>query len=258
MVNISPLMQHFAFQSHLINKIIIMKKIVNTIFAAVLVVAATLTASAQSEQSRQVSGFNGIASSGPFDVHVNINGTESLKIRANQDIINNIETVVEDGKLKIKFKNEHNWGDNEHNDKIDVYVTAKSLSSLANAGSGSIKVEGTISGSSVDIVLSGSGNIESTVKSERLHTIISGSGSIRLRGDADEAKVTITGSGEMNGRGLKTNSASVMIAGSGNAYFGADKTISANIVGSGNVVYSGNATISSSRTVGSGSISKAD
>jgi hypothetical protein len=81
-----------------------MKRISNTIFAAILLFAATLTASAQTEESRQVSGFNSIASSGPFNVHVNINGTESLKISASSEIMSEIETVVEDGKLEIKFK----------------------------------------------------------------------------------------------------------------------------------------------------------
>jgi len=234
-----------------------MKRITYGIFAAVLVIAATLKASAQSEETRHVSGFNSLASSGPFDVHVNINGTESLKISANRDIISEIETVVEDGKLEIKFKHHHEWG-NDHTGNIDVYVTAKSLSSLANAGSGSIKVEGVVSGSNVDVVLSGSGDIETSVKSERLHATISGSGSIHLKGSAEDAKVTITGSGEMQGKQLKTSSASVMIAGSGSAYFSADKTVSAHIVGSGNVVYSGNASITDSKTVGSGSVSKAD
>ena len=234
-----------------------MKRIAYGIFAAVLVFAATLKTSAQSEETRQVSGFNGIASSGPFDVHVNINGTESLKISANPDIIKEIETVVEDGKLKIKFKHHHEWSD-DHTGRIDVYVTAKSLSSLVNAGSGAIKVEGRLSGNDVDVVLSGSGDIESSVKSERLHATISGSGSIRLSGNAEEAKLTITGSGEIKAKELKTGSTSVMIAGSGSAYFDADKTVSASIVGSGNVVYSGSATVTNSRSIGSGSVSKAD
>jgi len=234
-----------------------MKKIAYTIFAAILVIAATLKTSAQSEQTRQVSGFNSIASSGPFDVHVNINGTESLNIRAGSDIISEIETVVEDRKLEIKFKHHSDWG-NEHIGRIDVYVTAKSLSSLANAGSGSIKVEGVVSGDNVDIVLSGSGDIESSVKSDRLHATISGSGSIHLSGSTEDAKVVITGSGEVKARQLKTGSAAVTIAGSGSAYFNADKTVSAHIVGSGNVVYSGSATVTDSRTIGSGSVSKAD
>ena len=198
-----------------------------------------------------------MASAGPFDVHVNINGTESVKISAKADVINEIETVVEDGTLKIKFKHHDDWN---HGDTgpIDVYVTAKSLSSLANAGSGSIKVEGTVTGGDVSIVLSGSGDIESSVKAGNLHASISGSGNIHLSGSADETKVNIAGSGEMKGRELKTGSASVSITGSGSAYFTAEKTVSARIVGSGNVVYSGNATVTESKTIGSGSISKAD
>ncbi|HZY35913.1 MAG TPA: head GIN domain-containing protein [Mucilaginibacter sp.] len=233
-----------------------MKRIAYTFFAVILVFTATLTASAQSEENRQVSGFNSIASSGPFDVHVNINGTESVKISASSKIINEIETVVEDGTLKIRFKHHYDWNHDGDYGQIDVYVTAKALSSLANAGSGSIKVEGTVSGSDVNVVLSGSGDIETSVKSGNLHTTISGSGSINLKGTADEARVVISGSGEVKGRELKTNAASVTITGSGSAYFTADKTVSARIVGSGNVVYSGNATITESKTIGSGSVSK--
>jgi hypothetical protein len=232
-----------------------MKRIFYTVFAAVLVIAASLGASAQSQETRQVSGFNSIASSGPFDVHVNINGTESLKITGKAEILKEIETVVEEGRLKIKFKHHENWDEQEVG-KVDIYVTAKSLSGLVNAGSGSIKVEGAVSGSDVDIVLSGSGDIESSIKSGRLHATISGSGEISLKGTADETKISITGSGNLKAKGLSTNSASVMIAGSGSAYITADKTVSASIVGSGSVVYSGNATIGSSHMVGSGSISK--
>jgi len=234
-----------------------MKRISYTIVAVLLMATATLKSSAQSSESRQVSGFDAIASAGPFDVHVNINGTESLKIEASSDIIKEIETVVEGGKLEIKFKHHNNWN-HDHVGKIDVYITAKALSSLINSGSGSINVEGVVQGENVDVVLSGSGNIQSDVKAGNLHATISGSGEIELRGSADDTKVVISGSGEMKGRELKTSSASATITGSGSAYFSADKTVSAHIVGSGNVVYSGNATIAESHTIGSGRISKAD
>jgi hypothetical protein len=233
-----------------------MKRLAYTIFAALLVFAATLKASAQSEQTREVSGFNSIGSAGPFDVHVNINGTESLKISASPDIINEIETVVEDGRLEIKFKHHHEWG-HEHTGKVDVYVTAKSLSGLANSGSGYIKVDGVVSGENVRVSLSGSGNITSSVKSGDLHIAISGSGNVNINGSANETNIAIAGSGDVMGKGLKTGSASVSIAGSGSAYFAADKNISAHISGSGNVIYSGNANVDS-RTAGSGRVSKED
>jgi hypothetical protein len=234
-----------------------MKRIAYTIFAAALIIVASFKASAQSEESRQVSGFTTLASSGPFDVHVNINGTESLKISASPEIIKEIETVVENGKLEIKFKHHYNW-DHDNYGPINVYVNAKSLSSLVNSGSGFIKVEGVVSGGDVDVVLSGSGNIESAVKSGNLHATISGSGSIDLRGHADQTKIVITGSGEMKAHELKTDAASVVITGSGSVHLTAEKTVEASIIGSGSVVYSGNATVTSSRTIGSGSVSKAD
>ncbi|MCR8558447.1 DUF2807 domain-containing protein [Mucilaginibacter sp. BJC16-A38] len=229
-----------------------MKRLAYTIFAAVLMVATTLTASAQSQETRQVSGFHAIASGGSFDVHVKINGTESLKISASSEAIKEIETYVKDGKLRIKFKDDH---ENADYGRIDIYITAKSLSELDNAGSGSISVDGTVSGDRVNISIAGSGSVTSSVKAGEFHASIGGSGSLKLNGTADASKINIAGSGELNGKGFKTSTANVTIAGSGNAYFGADKTIKANIVGSGNVVYSGNAT-SDSRTIGSGSVSK--
>src|ERR1700759_10807 len=121
-----------------------MKRITFTLLSLMLLAAVSFKASAQSTtENRQVSGFSSVASAGPFNVYIKMDGTESLKIDADADVIKDIETVVEDGTLKIKFKDHENW---HHNiKKADVYVTAKSLSALANSGSGAIKVDGVIS-----------------------------------------------------------------------------------------------------------------
>jgi hypothetical protein len=165
--------------------------------------------------------------------------------------------VVENGTLKIKFKGHDNERYNNIH-KAEVYVTAKSLNALANAGSGSMAVEGVINANDFKIILSGSGSIRSSVKSEGLRAVISGSGSIKLDGRTANADVTITGSGQLEGRELKAESVKVMITGSGNVYLAAEKTITAHITGSGNVNYTGNATVVDSRYIGSGRVTKAD
>ena len=226
--------------------------------AAIMGIAATFNASAQQEQTRQVSGFNSIGASGSFNVHVKIDGTESLKLKGDEAVLKKIETVVENGKLEIRFKRSRGWwnNDNDHHGKIEVYVTAKSLLALAEAGSGSIVVDGALSGEHVNIMVSGPGNINAAVKSGNLHVAISGSGNIKLEGTTTDANIVISGSGSINAQTLNAGSVNAVITGSGNAHIHADKNIVAHLVGSGSLRYTGNATVSDVKTVGSGSVSK--
>ena len=236
-----------------------MKRLVFTLLSAVLLFATAINASAQQTQNRNVSGFSAVATSGPFYVQIKLDGTESLKISANSDIINEIETVVKDGELQIKFKNHYEWNhSNIGKGKIDIYVTAKSLNSITNSGSGSMKVDGVIGGDNCKVTLSGSGDINTAVKSGSLNAKISGSGSIHLNGTAGDADFKISGSGQIEGKELKAQSVNVGISGSGSVYVNADKSISAHISGSGNVEYTGNASVVDSRFTGSGRVNKVD
>lgn len=230
-----------------------MKKLIFTLLSTALFAVVAINASAQG-QSRSVSGFNAIASAGPFNVHVKIDGRESVRVDADADVINDIETVVEGNTLKIRFKDREYRHHNIH--KAEVYVEAKSLDELTNSGSGFIKVDGTIDAESFKAVLSGSGNISAAVKSSGLHAVISGSGSMNLSGNTGDADLVVTGSGEIEGKNLKTNSALATITGSGNIHIIADKSVSAHITGSGSVYYSGNASMVNSHTTGSGRVTK--
>lgn len=237
-----------------------MKNQLTKFLAVIFLVAATAQTTfskAFADQTRPVSSFTGIASSGSFHVYVKIDGTESVKVSADDAIIDKIETVVESGTLKIRFKKEFSWNDHG-NKKADIYITAKFLSSLINSGSGSIKVDGMATAPTFKIVLSGSGNITTgTVKTDKIDGIIGGSGNISINGgSAADSHITISGSGSFYAKGLKTESTKVAISGSGDVYINAEKQLSASIMGSGSVMYTGNAEVHTSK-IGSGSVSKA-
>jgi hypothetical protein len=230
-----------------------MKRLAYILFSATLLLGSVINASAQG-QWRQVSGFNAIASAGSFNVYVKLGGNESVRVDADEDIINDIETAVEGNTLKIWFK-DHEYR-HHHNGKANIYVEARSLNALTNSGSGSIKVDGTINAGNFKATLSGSGDITTAVKSDDLHAVISGSGSITLSGSTGEANFVITGSGEIEGKKLKTGSSTAVITGSGNVYVAADRSVSAHITGSGSLIYSGNANVSDSHYTGSGRVTK--
>ena len=250
----------------------IMKKALLILFTG-LVSTIVLNASAQTVQNRQVAGFSSISSSGSFNVHVKVDGTESLKISGDESAINDIETVVTNGKLKIGTKDKLSWR-LFNNKKIDIYITAKNLSGLSNSGSGSIQLDGNLTGnaeikssgsgnvtaavnaSELQTSVSGSGNIISSVIANQLHAAVSGSGAMTLTGSVKNADIKVSGSGNLKAKDLKVEAVDASISGSGNIYVTANKSINAKVSGSGRLVYTGNATNINSSTSGSGRVVK--
>jgi len=216
----------------------------------------TLNTFAQGGQSRKVSGFNSIESGGPFNVHIKINGTESIRLDIDDDVVNDVKTEVVNGALHVGFKNHFSLHRNIK--RGDIYITAKSLTGLSNSGSGNMDLDGVLTGDNVKVILSGSGNVRAALKSSTLETRISGSGGINLKGSTGDAEVRISGSGEIDGKALTAETVTASISGSGGINIRANKTVSARITGSGSVTYAGNATIGETRYTGSGRVNKVD
>lgn len=247
-----------------------MKKALSLLFTGLIISTIAL---AQTTQNRQVAGFSSIASAGSFNVHVKIDGTESLKITGDEDVINDIETTVSNGKLKIGTKDKISWK-LFNNKNIDIYITAKSLSGLSSSGSGNIKLDGNLTGNAeirasgsgsinaavnandLQIALSGSGNVTSTISTKELTASVSGSGGMSLSGNVTSANIKVSGSGNLRAKNLKADVVSASVSGSGNINITAEKTITAQTSGSGRITYSGNATNVDIRKSGSGRVVK--
>ena len=207
------------------------------------------------DETRNVSGFTGITSAGSYNVIITMGNTESLRLEGNAEQLAEIETVVEDGILKIRDKKRTGSWRNNLNGKVNVYIGAKSLKSITLSGSGDIDVKGVVKSPEVSTTLSGSGNISLAVDATTYSVTISGSGGIKASGNADNAKINVSGSGNFKGDGLRTNATNARVSGSGNITVNADKTLDASMSGSGNIRYSGSASVKSSKS-GSGRISK--
>jgi len=232
-----------------------MKTLKMAALALFLIAGAIGKTFAQSEETRSVSGYSGVSTGGSFNVHVKIDGTESLKLKGDAEDLRKIETVVENGQLKIRFYKE--WERrHEHIGRVDVYVSAKSLSSVGLGGSGSIDVDGTVKGEKVKVSVGGSGNITTAVEADDLTVSIAGSGNIDLKGKAENSNISIAGSGNLKAPDLKVNGADISIAGSGDIRMEINKSISAHIAGSGSVNYTGNATAVNITSAGSGRVHK--
>lgn len=238
-----------------------MKKLAFTLFAVFTAMAASFTATAQtSEQNRQVSGYSGVAISGPFLTHVIIGDKEGVKLTVDENLIDKVETVVDNGTLNVRFKRESNlpWKKDDYNPKVAaVTVYVKTLSAVVSAGSGNTTVDNPVNASDFKITLAGSSaiNIASLKVANTVTIRLSGSGTVNIGGSATEVSALISGSGEIKAKGFKTEKTSATISGSGNLYINAEKELNVTMIGSGNVYYTGNAKPNTHK-IGSGSISK--
>lgn len=208
-------------------------------------------------QDRKLSGFHALASSGSFDVVLSQGNTESVRVKADADVINEVVTEVKNGTLLIHAKNNHNWGMGNfwNNKTVTIYVTAKDLNSIGVSGSGDLKIENEFNTNSLALRLSGSGDFSGKVNVKTLEAAISGSGDFKIAGRADESNVAISGSGDFDGNGLMTKSTAIRISGSGDASIYASEKLDASVSGSGDVRYSGHPKSVSKVVHGSGDVS---
>lgn len=154
--------------------------------------------------------------------------TPTLKVTSDDNLLELIETVVEDGTLKIRFTQSVRT-------KIgpEFEIGIGTIEEVSIAGSGDVKIR--------------------QLDTDKLDLSITGSGDCLASGNTSHVSLAIAGSGEADLRKLQANSAKVRITGSGSAIVNAKENLSAKISGSGNIRYLKNPKIQKAVT-GSGSI----
>lgn len=207
----------------------------------------------QDSETRSVQPFRTVSSSGSFQVYIRLGDKENVRLEGDKEDLSQIETVVENGTLKLKYKNSSRW--NQHQGKVNIYITAKHLEGITLSGSGDVKVDGIIKAQELKVRSSGSGNINFKTDNSRLVVAVSGSGDVSAAGTAQNLDIALSGSCDFKGENLHTEMANIKISGSGDVRINASKTINAAISGSGDVHYSGNPVVNS-KTSGSGRVSK--
>ena len=198
-------------------------------------------------EQRQVSNFDRVELSGMGEVVITQDGSESLSIETDDNIMKYVEAVVEGGTLKLGFKDRVNFISPS---RLVFYVSVDDLNGVAVSGSGDIESD-MLKTDHLDVAVSGSGDVQvAELSTGEVNADISGSGEVYLSGDATTQDLTISGSGKYQAGDLCSGSVTVSISGSGKATVCAIETLESDISGSGSVNYYGQPSINSS---GSGS-----
>ncbi len=202
-------------------------------------------------ESRSLSEVTGIDLEMNATVYVIKGDTQSVVIRAQQNILDVVSTEVNRNTLEVKATESISV-----TDPVQIWITIKTLESVELSGAGTIQSATNFIAEKTSIDLSGSGKIELVLSCEKLDADISGSGELNLKGRVSSSDLIISGSGSINGLNCAMDKCKINISGSGNAKLDVGSALNASIDGSGIIKYTGNPQKVKSEISGSGSISK--
>lgn len=204
-------------------------------------------------ENRDIAEFTSVSLKGVGNIIITQNEKNNLKIEGDDNILQILETKVEDDVLLIQTKNGECYIPSSN---LNIYVDMNKINTISISGSGKIVSTNQLNSDDLKFEITGSGNIDANVNVTKLRIISSGSGEAKLKGITDDFENQISGSGKLDAFDLKTQKSKLIISGSGNAQISVEKELDVTISGSGNVEYKGNATIVNQFISGSGKINK--
>ncbi len=190
------------------------------------------------EQSYTVQGFHAISMGGIGEVTVEMGDEESLRIEAEDNLLEYFDVEVRNGILEIEQS--PNGINLLPTKQIHIYVVTKSLDALTLSGLGDLSGP-ELTGDSCSLTTSGAGSI--TVESlncTNLDVTIAGLGDITVGGgQVDTQDVTISGMGDYQAGDLQSRQADFQISGMGDSTIWVTESLDVAISGVGDLEYYG-------------------
>jgi hypothetical protein len=204
------------------------------------------------EENRNLSGFTGIELGGVGMLVLTQDGTESVVIEGEDNILARIRTDVSGNTLRIR--GEDNVGFNPTKDLI-YRINVSEIERVVMSGAGSVQA-GDVRAESLTLESSGAGNVNiEKLTAEELKVTMSGVGNVMIGGSATRQEVTLSGMGSYQAPNLDTMEASINISGAGAASVRVSDRLNVEISGAGSVNYTGDPQVEE-KISGAGSVNK--
>ncbi len=208
-------------------------------------------------ETREVQDFLAVSINYPADVVIQQGKVESVKVEADDNLLPQLTTEVNDETLVIENK-EESWSQRvDPTERVKITITVKDLREIEFSSAGSLRLDG-LKTDELSVNLNGAGEmILNDLDVNKLESRLSGAGNIKANGTADELDLRISGVGSFEAPNLESMIASVRISGAGSATVRVEDDLTARVSGAGSVKYYGSPTLHEDIS-GAGSVSRVD
>lgn len=202
-------------------------------------------------QERQVAAFDAIKVGCAIQLYISQGEKQVIKVETDENLQNRITTKVSNGMLVLDCDNVQNAT------KMNVYITAVSLSKIEASGAAKITGETPIKNKpSFDLSISGAAKTTLTVETDKFNsetsgaasgnisvtaleanTEVSGAANITVKGTANVHHTEVSGAGNLKAMELVTDVTDAEVSGAGNAKIMARQQLKADLSGAGSLSY---------------------
>ena len=193
------------------------------------------------EETREVSGFSGVNLATIGDMTIELGDNESLRIEAEDNLMEYFETEGRGGKLTIGTQNNIRL---ETTKPVRYYLTVTGLDTLEISSAGVIQAPNREAGD-FSITISSVGDLEmGELNAGTLEVDIGSTGNLDISGgEVRSQNIKIGSSGNYTAQDLASDEADVRLGSAGSATIWVQEDLQANLSSSGDVRYRGNPTV---------------
>jgi hypothetical protein len=206
-------------------------------------------------ESRTAGIFSSVDVSGSIDVYVTQDSACSVKVEADENLMEYIIIKTEGDVLVVEPRDGYNLSGSKH---IKVYVSSPIFKRLEVSGASSIASESMLTSSeAITIQISGASDTKLELKAPKVSIDISGASTAILKGQTKDLFIEGSVASHAKCFELLSENADVDVAGASNADVFASVKLNAEASGASDVRYKGNAAVNQN-TSGAGSIKKVE
>ena len=185
-------------------------------------------------EDRPADSFNRLKVSSGVDVFITQGEEESLKVIADENLLEYIKTEIIDNTLKIYTEANIRQAKSK-----EVHLVYKQLREIDISSAGDVEGTNRMKVDDLDLDLSSAGDLVLDVEATRINCNISSAGDARLSGTVDELNADLSSAGDLYAWDLVVRKARVNASSAGNARIYATEEVDLSSSSAGDIYYKG-------------------
>jgi hypothetical protein len=220
--------------------------------------ASTLALKAQETKNVAVNNFSEVAVGAGIGLYITQGNTESARIVADDDVINDVVLEKSGSRIKIGWKDNWSMSRMWKNRSAKVYITYKKLNSISASSGSSLTTENTLKTDHLDASVSSGASMIAKIACNELELHTNSGASASLSGTATNMEIQSSSGSSVNALNLATQYARADTNSGADIRINVSKGLETNSSSGSNIRYKGAAAIKNRSNSKSSSVSRID